>query len=86
MAAKFEILSLYRHTKIVHEGLKNYKCDLCDKAFSQLSNVKAHIKSVHEGIKNHKCDFCEKAFSEHGTLKRHISSFHYSYTEKSLIS
>ena len=47
--------TLKKHINSVHEGLKNHKCNLCDKAFSQPSDLKFHI---HEGQKNHKCDLC----------------------------
>ena len=60
----------------VHKGLKNHKCDLCDKAFSMKNSLMIHIKIVHEGVKNHKCDQCGKAFSQSGLLKRHINNVH----------
>ena len=60
----------------VHEGQKNHKCDLCNKAFSENRDLKKHIKCVHEGLKNHKCDICDKAFSEPWKLKRHILTVH----------
>ena len=68
--------SIIRHINSVHEDQKNYKCDLCDKAFTQIWNLKTHINSVHEGLKNHKCDLCDKNFSEAGNLKKHIKSVH----------
>ena len=33
----------------VHEGLKNHKCDFCDKSFNQSGDLKVHIKGVHKG-------------------------------------
>ena len=38
-----------KHVESVHEGLKQYKCQQCDKAFGDDGNLKRHIKSVHEG-------------------------------------
>ena len=64
------------HIKAVHERLKNHKCDLCDKAFSQASSLKTHIIGVHERLKNHKCDICDKAFSLLNNLKIHIKIIH----------
>ena len=57
----------------IHEGQKNHKCDLCNKAFSQHWILNQHIITVHEGQKNHKCDLCDKTFSHSYNLKRHIN-------------
>ena len=56
--------NLNTHIKNVHEGQKNYKCDLCDKAFSQQQKLMRHIKNLHKGQKNYKCDLCDKDFSQ----------------------
>ena len=68
--------------KSVHEKLKNYKCDLCDKKFSRSEHHKKHIASVHERQKNHKCELCTKAFSDLGALKNHITKKHNSTVSK----
>ena len=60
----------------LHEGVKNNKCELCDKSFSRAGDLKRHINCVHEGLKNHKCDLCDKAFSQPWTLKKHVNSVH----------
>ena len=60
----------------VPEGQKNYKCKLCDKAFTKPGSVKIHIATVHEKQKNHKCDLCAKAFSVKQDLQRHIANVH----------
>ena len=44
----------------VHKGLKNHKCELCDKDFSRSDTLKIHINSVHKGLKNQKCELCDK--------------------------
>ena len=38
------------HIKTVHEGIKDYKCELCDKAFTQLHNLKIHKMGAHQEI------------------------------------
>ena len=58
----------------VHEGLKTYKCDSCDKTFGKIQHLKEHKKSVHE--KNHKCNLCGKAFGRPDYLRNHITSVH----------
>ena len=42
---------LKRHIQNVHEGIKEFKCTICDYETAQRVNLKAHIESVHEGIK-----------------------------------
>ena len=70
---------LKAHIKSIHEGLKkNHKCDLCDKAFSNIGHLKVHINSFHYGIRNYKCHLCYKAFSENGKLKRHLLTVQHS--------
>ena len=64
------------HIKSVHEKVKNYKCDICDKAFSRYGALKIHVNSVHEELKNHKCDLCDKAYSQLCQLKLHIKNVH----------
>ena len=33
----------------VHEEKKSFKCNICDKVFSQKQDINRHIESVHEG-------------------------------------
>ena len=58
--------------KIIHEGIKDHKCELCEKSFSIKGNLNQHMKSVHEGIKDHKCELCGKYFSSKQNLKCHL--------------
>ena len=46
------------HIICVQERLKNYKCDICDKAFWKYVELKVHIDSVHERLK------CDKTCSQ----------------------
>ena len=49
-----------------------YKCESCDKLFSQAGDLKKHIHKIHEGHKYYKCESCDKSFSRAGNLKKHI--------------
>ena len=60
----------------VHEDNKDFKCESCEKSFSQKGYLKNHIKRVHEGRKDYKCEFCGKSFSERQKLEIHISMVH----------
>ena len=48
-------VNMNNHIESVHEGKKKFKCDKCDKAFSQKSNMTKHINTVHEGNKPFQC-------------------------------
>ena len=39
--------NLKQHLETVHEGQKTFKCEVCEKDFSQ----KGDLKLIHEGIK-----------------------------------
>ena len=41
--------------KPVHEGIKDYICDQCNKAFSHLDNLRVHTRTVHEGHRDYMC-------------------------------
>ncbi|XP_075067785.1 LOW QUALITY PROTEIN: zinc finger protein ZFAT [Mixophyes fleayi] len=53
-----------------HEGLKPFKCTVCDYATRSKSNLKAHMNR-HSTEKTHLCDLCGKKFKSKGTLKSH---------------
>ncbi|XP_055770623.1 zinc finger protein ZFAT-like isoform X5 [Salvelinus fontinalis] len=53
-----------------HQGVKPFKCSLCDYASRSKSNLKAHM-SRHTTEKTHLCDMCGKKFKSKVTLKSH---------------
>ena len=60
-------LERYQRT---HKEKKSFKCEICDKIFSQKLHWKQHQR-VHSGEKPFKCDVCKKRFSEQGNLNQH---------------
>ena len=67
---------LKRHVMIVHEKVKNFKCDLCEYATSWAKQLKNHVMAVHENVKNFKCDLCEYATSYANHLKNQGTAVH----------
>ena len=69
-AAKFKS-KLVRHTKAVHEKLKEFSCQDCNYTASQQSNINLHMEQKHNNEKNFECDKCGyKAALKH-TVTRH---------------
>ncbi|XP_066435864.1 zinc finger protein 271-like [Eleutherodactylus coqui] len=51
-------------------GRKQYKCDLCDRCFSDASNLRRH-KNIHTGLRPYVCDLCGSSFRQKSQLDRH---------------
>ena len=60
---------------------KYYKCEFCDRSFSQAENLKSHVQSVHKGYKNNKCDACSKSFTTLQSLEKHLHTVHDGYKD-----
>ena len=65
-----------KHIHIVHDGQKDYKCESCDKPFSEEGDLKRHKYTIHEGHKEYRCDICDRLFSQTQQLKNHIHTVH----------
>ena len=53
-----------------HSMERNWKCDLCNKAFKLNCNLIQHKKNVHSNIQ-HKCDLCEYSTKSAQAFKSH---------------
>ncbi|XP_067834708.1 zinc finger protein ZFAT-like isoform X3 [Heptranchias perlo] len=53
-----------------HEGVKPFKCSVCEYATRSKSNLRAHMNR-HSTEKTHLCDLCGKKFKSKGSLKSH---------------
>ena len=49
--AYHEKRGLNGHIKSIHENLRGFKCDKCEKQFNLIGSLNEHVKSVHENIK-----------------------------------
>ncbi|XP_065062048.1 zinc finger protein 235-like isoform X1 [Rhopilema esculentum] len=65
--------SYYSHMREHAAGDKVHSCDVCNKQFQNLSNLKQH-RLTHTGIKPFQCDLCEKSFSNASSLRIHSLS------------
>ena len=54
---------------------KKYRCDICEKHFTQKEDLRRHKDSVHED-KKYRCDICDKQFTQTDGLRRHNHSVH----------
>ena len=64
------------HTESVLEGIKQFKCNICEYTAWQKSDLKKHIGPVHESIQQFKCKICDHKAAKNSQLKIHIKSVH----------
>ena len=69
------------HVKAVHANIKQYKCDVCDRAFGQKENLNRHKLILHsrENLQKNKgnvCQQCGKGFTSKSFLRVHVEGVH----------
>jgi len=67
---------LRQHVRIIHEGLKENRCQYCGKLFTTLTILKKHVFKFHEYNEDHKCDSCGKCFMNSARLTKHVGVIH----------
>ena len=77
-----KILEAHHQT---HMNLKQFVCDVCQKGFNQMSQLKNHavihldktgIEPIPSWAKPKQCDICQKMFSDSKCLKKHVQAIH----------
>ena len=66
---------LEKHIKIVHEGIKNSKCNQCEVSFGTSGELRIHISKMHGG-KNYPCELCKSIFYSKQKLQNHKRAVH----------
>lgn len=61
-----------RHVNTIHLGIKKFKCQFCERNFSQDSNLKMHMRT-HTGEKPFQCPRCGMGFTQSSNMKSHMS-------------
>ena len=61
------------HMDMVHNDIKKVQCEICNKAISNVANLKIHM-ATHE--KKYKCNSCDEEFSNEWFLKLHYNKTH----------
>ena len=67
--------NLKMHVKTVHEGIKEFGCDLCSQVFGHKGHMKDHMKNIH-GTKDLPCENCGKLFALKKDLNLHMRRVH----------
>ena len=63
-------IQLDRHCRMMHESIKRYQCDKCDRKFKNKANYGYHLL-VHTGEKPYVCEKCNRAFRRPDHLRGH---------------
>ena len=72
---------LKTHIQTIREVYKDYKCESCEKSFTNLRNLERHLHTVHDGYRDYKCEFCGKSSTTAQNLKKHIYTVHDGYKD-----
>ncbi|NWQ82957.1 ZBT40 protein, partial [Columbina picui] len=83
----FSAPSLLERHMVTHVGGKPFSCDLCDKAYQQLSGLWYHNRTHHPDVfaaQNHRsskfsslqCSSCDKTFSSTAAHRKHVKAEH----------
>ena len=69
-------ISKYVHVASVHEGMKPFRCDICDFSSSHFSSMNRNVESVHEGKKPLKCNICDYSCCQKREINIFVASVH----------
>jgi len=55
-----------------HEGIKDFKCKVCDKEFLCSSNLNSHLRTHTQ--EKYECNLCPASYSRKNNLKKHSAT------------
>lgn len=58
-----------------HTQEKNYICEVCEKAFTNASDLGKH-KLIHDPVKKFRCEECQRHFTQKIHLRKHLEKHH----------
>ena len=76
---------MLKHYEIIHEGIKRFVCDVCDKSFGQTVELKLHRARYHKEtlqedaykeVSKLSCQYCNEKYSYLYSLNNHINTAH----------
>ncbi|XP_041983747.1 zinc finger protein 678-like isoform X2 [Aricia agestis] len=59
-----------------HSGEKRFKCETCDKAFTNKNNLAVHQRVHGAQVPTYRCPFCERQFHFYQNCNRHVKTVH----------
>ena len=65
---------LFRHHMRSHLNLKPFSCAICNKTFTQKSNMKTHFNRHKKSKNPFRCIPCDKEFNSHDTYLSHLET------------
>ncbi|RWS21260.1 zinc finger protein 808-like isoform X2 [Leptotrombidium deliense] len=57
-------------------GVKMFKCNICDTLFTRKSSGRRHIRQVHNKEENYECNICDTKFIHLSKFKKHMQKVH----------
>ena len=66
---------------VVHEGKKDFKCNICNRGFKHRTSLCQHIDRVHEKDIV-KCGICDIHLKPKNNIHQHMRRFHLQYKKK----
>ena len=73
-----------KHEETIHKIIGKFKCEQCDKLYSNRTSLNYHVASKHESDEEKKsfmCELCNSEFTSDASLCRHVETVHQPSTE-----